>query len=356
MAITYLSPINLGQLELQNAKIQNLGSDPGSPVKGQLWLNSTSNLMKWYDGSANIDPLARANHSGTQNWTTLTGTPTTLGGYGIVLGAISGITTLSMNNQLTNTLAIGTAPFVITSTTRVANLNVAVAGTADALTTGRTINGTTFDGTANVTVTAAAGTLTGTTLNSSVVTSSLTSVGTLASLAVTGNVTAADPTTSSQLTTKSYVDNLITGISWKNPVKAASTANLTLSGTQTVDGVALVATDRVLVKNQSTAANNGIYLVASGSWTRALDADTAAELDGAAVYVLGGTTQADFSYTETAAITTLGSDTVTFVQFAAAQGAAAADRQRNITGDRSSGNYNLSCNTVLRSIAIKPRA
>jgi hypothetical protein len=94
-----------------------------------------------------------------------------------------------MNNQLTNSLAIGTAPFVITSTTRVANLNVATAGTADVLTTARTINGTSFDGSGNITVTAAAGTLTGATLNSGVTASSLTSVGTLSALAVTGTTT-----------------------------------------------------------------------------------------------------------------------------------------------------------------------
>jgi hypothetical protein len=67
-----------------------------------------------------------------------------------VTGALSSVTTLSMTGQLTNTLAIGTAPLVITSTTRVANLNVATAGTADTLTTARTIGGVSFDGSANI--------------------------------------------------------------------------------------------------------------------------------------------------------------------------------------------------------------
>jgi hypothetical protein len=68
-----------------------------------------------------------------------------------VTGALSSVTTIAMSGQLTNTVATGTAPFVISSTTRVANLNVATAGTADQLTTGRTINGTSFNGTANIT-------------------------------------------------------------------------------------------------------------------------------------------------------------------------------------------------------------
>jgi len=68
-----------------------------------------------------------------------------------VTGALTGVTTVNMNNQLTNTLATGTAPFAITSTTRVANLNVATAGTADTLTTTRTIWGQNFNGSANVT-------------------------------------------------------------------------------------------------------------------------------------------------------------------------------------------------------------
>jgi phage-related tail fiber protein len=72
-------------------------------------------------------------------------------------------------------------------------------------------------------------------------------------------------------------------------VKAATTANITLSGTQTIDGVSCVAGDRVLVKDQSTASGNGIYVVAAGSWTRATDADAVAELGAATVNVQSGT-------------------------------------------------------------------
>lgn len=65
--------------------------------------------------------------------------------------------------------------------------------------------------------------------------------------------------------------------------------NLTLSGLQTFDGVACVAGDRILAKSQTTASQNGIWVVAAGAYTRAADADTAAELAGAIVEVQGGT-------------------------------------------------------------------
>lgn len=76
-------------------------------------------------------------------------------------------------------------------------------------------------------------------------------------------------------------------------VVAATTANITLSGAQTIDGVAVVAGNRVLVKNQSSGAANGIYVAASGSWTRATDFDQTAEVvQGAYVRVMDGATQA----------------------------------------------------------------
>jgi hypothetical protein len=82
-------------------------------------------------------------------------------------------------------------------------------------------------------------------------------------------------------------------MSWRPPVRVASTANITLSGTQTIDGVAVVAGDRVLVKDQSTASQNGIYVCAAGAWSRATDADTWSELVSQVVMVSEGSTQAD---------------------------------------------------------------
>lgn len=110
----------------------------------------------------------------------------------------------------------------------------------------------------------------------------------------------------------------IQGYSWKAPVRAASTANLTLSGTQTVDGVALAAGDRVLVKNQTTGSANGIYLVAAGAWTRANDFDTGDEALGAAAFVSEGTANGNSVWLQTAdAPITLDTTALVFQQIGA---------------------------------------
>jgi hypothetical protein len=86
------------------------------------------------------------------------------------------------------------------------------------------------------------------------------------------------------------VDYYAAGLSWKAPVTVASTANIaTLSGLLTVDTVTLVAGETVLVKDQSTAADNGIYVVSAGAWTRSVGADVWEEFIGAIVFVVEGT-------------------------------------------------------------------
>ncbi len=117
--------------------------------------------------------------------------------------------------------------------------------------------------------------------------------------------------------TTAQVDALFTGLDQKQSVRVATTANITLSGAQTIDGVSAIAGDRVLVKDQSTGANNGIYVVASGSWTRATDADSSAEVtSGMYTWVTEGTTNGDSGWRLTTddAIT-LGTTALVFAQF-----------------------------------------
>lgn len=129
----------------------------------------------------------------------------------------------------------------------------------------------------------------------------------------------ADPTNPQEGATKNYVDTVAQGLSGKGACIAATTANITLSGTQTIDGIALNVGDRVLVKDQTVPAQNGIYVVAAGGWTRTTDADTWAELPAAFTFVERGTVNADNGYLCTVDPGgTLGTTAVTWVQFSGA--------------------------------------
>lgn len=228
MSRSFLTPINLNKLEIQNVRLQQLGTPPGSPVTGQLYYDTGTNRVFWWNGTAWIDPQARANHSGTQ-----------------LASTISDFDTQVRTSRL-DQMAVPTAAVSLNSQ-KITNL--------------------------------------------------------------------ADPTVASDAANKNYVDLARQGIVAKDAVIAATTANITLSGTQTIDGIAVVVGNRVLVKNQTTTSQNGIYVCAAGAWARSGDADTAAELnDGATTWVQSGTTNANRSYVQTEVITTLGTDPVLWVQ------------------------------------------
>ena len=100
------------------------------------------------------------------------------------------------------------------------------------------------------------------------------------------------PVSGNDVVNKTYLDFYAAGISWKQPVLCGTTANITLSGLQTIDGVTVVAGNRVLVKSQTAPAQNGIYLASATAWSRAPDADTWDELISALVFVESGSTLA----------------------------------------------------------------
>jgi len=132
----------------------------------------------------------------------------------------------------------------------------------------------------------------------------------------------ADPTLDTDAANKRYVDAARSGLDVKQSVRVATTANITLSGTQTVDGVTLVVGDRILVKDQSTASQNGIYVVASGAWTRSSDADnspTGEVTGGMFTFVEAGTINAGYGYVLTTQNPiTLDSTALTFTVFTSA--------------------------------------
>lgn len=130
----------------------------------------------------------------------------------------------------------------------------------------------------------------------------------------------ADPGAATDAATRGYVDAKVAGLSWKQAARAATTAAGTLAtgfaNGSVIDGVTLATGDRILIKDQAAASENGIYVVAaSGAPTRATDADSSAELDSAAVLVEAGTVNADQAYTQTTNTPTIGSSNLVWAQF-----------------------------------------
>lgn len=132
-----------------------------------------------------------------------------------------------------------------------------------------------------------------------------------------------DPTLSTDAATKAYVDGLLQGFDWKQSVRAASTVTGTLSSAfangQVIDGVTLATGDRILVKDQTNGAENGIYTVnASGSPTRADDADASVDMTaGVTVFISEGNAQGNSAWSITTDdVITLGTTAITFTQVA----------------------------------------
>jgi len=120
---------------------------------------------------------------------------------------------------------------------------------------------------------------------------------------------------------KTEVDSLLAGLSWKNQVKCATTDNLAvLLGTPTIDGVATASGYRILVKDQTDKKLNGIYVIPATApdttaWSRATDADSQVELTNAAVFVMQGTVNGDTGWVCTSNAPVIGTDNIEFVQF-----------------------------------------
>jgi len=157
----------------------------------------------------------------------------------------------------------------------------------------------------------------------------------------------------SDLVNKSYVDGIAQGLNVKASVRVATTGSITLSGTQTIDGIAVIADQRVLVKNQSTASQNGIYLVKSGAWVRSLDANAWSELTSAFVFVEEGTLNADTGWVCTVnSGGTLETTAVTWTQFSRA-GVLTDGTGLSITGTVINHSNAVSAQTISKFYPIK---
>jgi hypothetical protein len=127
--------------------------------------------------------------------------------------------------------------------------------------------------------------ITNSTINSTTIGSTTPS-----SAAFTTATVSTAPTSGNDVVNKTYLDYFAAGLSWKQPVLCATTTNITLSGLQACDGVTPTAGDRVLVKSQTTASQNGIYLASATAWSRSPDADTWNELISAICFIETGST------------------------------------------------------------------
>jgi len=132
-------------------------------------------------------------------------------------------------------------------------------------------------------------TITNSTLDSSPIGSTSPSTGVFTSISTTTGTISTQPSSANDIVNLLALQSYAAGISWKQPCACATLANITLLGLQTIDGYTTLSGDRVLVKNQTTASQNGIYIASATAWVRALDASTWNELISAITFIEYGT-------------------------------------------------------------------
>lgn len=265
-----LANLDFARNQALNMVVQVLATAPASPQIGLFYYDSTLLTLRSYNGSTwtNLDatkttgiplsslatdPLARANHTGTQLAATISNLATTVQGYSLSSFAVP-TADVSLNNR------------------KITNL--------------------------------------------------------------------AEPTLSSDAATKNYVDNSVSnsaaGIDNKPSVRVATTANIALTGLTAIDGVTPAAGNRILVKDQTNATQNGVYVAASSAWARATDADATGEITpGAFWYVEEGTTQGATQWrVSNTGTVTLGTTPITINQFGGAATPYTAGNGLSLTGNQ----------------------
>lgn len=282
-SLTLSSFLDLQKNEIRNGVIQVLATPPSSPVTGQIYYNSDSN-----DG-----PVGLMVYNGSA-WESV--------------GSIDGLS--------------GTSPINVSVSGGVATISIdaASSGGPGSMSAAHytLVNGATDNNTASTLV-------------------KRDSNGDFAARDLTTRMVTISGTTTNatDAATKAYVDSVAQGLDVKQSVHAATTANLaSLSGLLTIDGHTLQSGERVLVKNQTTGSQNGIYVADSSTWSRADDFDgTPAVTTGAFVFVEYGNTQASSGWVLTTTGTiTIGSTALEFAQFSAS-GAYSAGDALNLIGN-----------------------
>lgn len=381
MARLFVTSINLNKNELQNARIQNLSSAPSTPVSGQIYYDTSTNILYFYNGTSWIPASGSAEVIQDEINNTLQA------GEGIDLTYNDGAGTLTIDAEVATHANLGVASFNDTDFTVTAGavtlnaervedivggmvstntetlisvsyddtngkLNFAATDQFAANTTSNLAEGTNLYYTAervqdeistaivagtglDSTYNDGAGTLT-LDIDSTVTTNSgsqtLTNKTLGASTALGANLDAGTykitnlgtPTSSADAATKAYVDSVAEGLHVHEAAKVYVGTNITiataLEAGDVVDGVTLTAGMRVLVNGQTTQSENGIYVVqSSGGPLRAADFDTPTEVkSGDFIFVSSGSSYGNTGWVQTLTPATIGTDPISFTQFSGA--------------------------------------
>lgn len=281
----------------------------GTPVEGLMWHDTANKQVKVYLNGAwvQMDNVAGGTASnvtdGDKGVITVTGgvwnlDPNTVANTNIQTDAI---TTLKIQDGAVTSVKLANADFG----------DFTVAAGVATIDTGAVTSAKIADGTIQVSDTQTAFDLGALALAHPTTTNVSLNNKTIVSLG--------DPVNPTDAANKYYVDSVAAGLDPKQSVAAATTGNVSLSGTGTYDGVALSSGARLLVKNQTTASENGIYIVGAGAWSRAADLDSGIEFPGAFVFVEQGTTQADTGWVCTSdPPVAVGTTAITWAQFSGA--------------------------------------
>jgi hypothetical protein len=285
MSKKILTNYDFSKNEIQNAKIQNLASAPSSPASGQVYYDTTLFQFGVYNGSG---------------WTYLGsggGTVTS-----VSVAAANGFSGTVATSTTTPAITLTATPTGILKSNGTA-ISAATSGTdyAPATATTSSLKGN------------GSGGFSAATLNDNGTPTADFSMG---SHKLTNVL---DPTSAQDAATKNYVDTTAQGLDAKPSAVVVGTSNVSLSTLQTIDGVTLTAGQRVLLVGQTTASQNGLWLAASGSWTRPTDFATGSSQNGTFVFIESGTSGSGSGYVMTGASTvTVDTSSQTWVQFSGA--------------------------------------